>query len=308
LTPEKSTANSDHPGILDRLATGQILVLDGATGTYLQEHGLEPGGCPELMNDTNPDVVRQMASDYFAAGSDMVLTNSFGSNVFGLVRYGAGDRVRELNRKAAEIARSAAPEGKFVVGSVGPTGKFIEPLGEVSEDEMYDALAEQITGLEEGGADAVMIETQLALEEAALAVRAAKENTNMVVMSTMTFTLGPRGYFTLTGLTPEKAVGRLYEAGADIVGANCGEGIDRMLEIAKRMRAATDRYLVIQSNAGIPTIVNRETCYLETPEFMAERYQKMAKLPVNILGGCCGTIAEHIRALVETLKGEAATV
>lgn len=308
MTPDTNRAGSSHPGILELLAAGEILVLDGATGTYLQNHGLEPGGCPELMNETNPDVVYQMAADYFAAGSDMVLTNSFGGNVFGLERYGAGDRVREINRKAAEIARSAAPEGKFVVGSVGPTGKFIEPLGDVSEDAMYDALAEQVKGLEEGGADAVMIETQLALEEAALAVRAAKENTKLVVMSTMTFTLGPRGFFTLAGLTPEKAVEGLQEAGADVVGANCGEGIDRMLEIATRMRAVTDGNLVIQSNAGIPTLVKGETCYLETPEFMAERYKKLAKLPVNVLGGCCGTTPEHIKALAQAVKGEAAAV
>lgn len=300
--------NSGYPGILDRLATGEVLVFDGATGTYLQEHGLEPGASPELMNDTMPEVIQQMAADYFAAGSDMVLANSFGGNRFILGRHGAKDRVRELNRKAAQNARAAAPPGKFVAGSVGPTGQFIEPLGEVTEQEMYDVLAEQITALEEGGADAVMIETQLAIEEAVIAVRAAKENTKLVVMSTMVFDKGPRGYFTMMGVTPEAAVKGLEEAGADVVGTNCGNGIERMVEIATKMRAVTDGYLAVQSNAGIPTLIKGESCYPETPEFMAEGYRKLAELPVNILGGCCGTTAAHIKALVDAVKGEAAAV
>ena len=297
-----SDTSNPHPGILDRLAQGELLIFDGATGTYLQDHGLEPGGCPELLNDLQPDLIRQMAADYFAAGSDMVLTNSFGGSKFMLKKYGVGDRVRELNRKAAENARASAEPGKFVVGSVGPTGEFIEPLGAVSEEEMYEALAEQITALEEGGADGVMIETQLALEEAALAVRAAKENTDLVVMSTMVFDKGPRGYFTMMGVTPERAVEGLQEAGADVVGTNCGNGIERMIEIAEKMRAVTDGYLVVQSNAGIPKIVKGEICYPETPEFMADGYRKLAKLPVNMLGGCCGTTPAHIRALVDAVK------
>ena len=300
--------NSTEPRgkiILDHLATGATLVFDGATGTYLQEHGLEAGGSPELLNDTSPEVVRQMAAEYFAAGSDMVLTNSFGGSKFMLKKYNVGDRVRELNRKAAEHAKASAPEGKFVVGSVGPTGEFIEPLGDVSEEEMYDAFAEQITALEEGGADAVMIETQMVLEEAALAVRAARENTRLTIMATMVFDKGPRGYFTMWGVTPEQAVEGLFEAGADIAGSNCGNGIDRMVEIAEKMRAVTDRYLIIQSNAGLPTIVKGQTCYPETPEYMAERYRKLAGLPVNILGGCCGTTAAHIKALLEVVRNAA---
>ena len=290
------------PGILDRLAAGETLIFDGATGTYLQNNGLEPGGSPELMNASAPDTIKGMAEHYFDAGSDIVLTNTFGGNKFMLKRYGAEDRLFELNKSAAELARAAAPEGKYVSGSIGPTGEFIEPLGTATEDELYDTFSDMSKAFEAGGADAVMIETQLAIEEAAIAVRAAKETTGLVVMASMVFDKGPRGYFTMMGVTPEQAVEGLEEAGADIVGTNCGNGIERMVEIATRMRAVTDKYLVIQSNAGLPVIRNGETCYLESPEFMAEHYRKLADLPINILGGCCGTTADHIRALVESVR------
>ena len=299
---------TDHrksaPTLLDRLGAGDILISDGATGTYLQTHGLEPGASPELMNAERPELVRQMARDYFDAGSDIVLTNSFGGSKFRLKLHDAGDRVREVNRLAAEHARAAAPAGRYVVGSVGPTGEFIEPLGKVSEQELYDAFAEQITALEESGADGVAIETQLSLEEARVAVRAARENTKLAVISTMTFDKGPRGYFTMMGETPEKAVKGLLEAGAHVVGTNCGNGIDRMLEIAEKMRAATGGHLWVKSNAGIPRIVKGATLYPETPESMAERFEKLANLPVNVLGGCCGTGPEHIRALAESIHGK----
>jgi 5-methyltetrahydrofolate--homocysteine methyltransferase len=295
-------ASDGKLGILDRLAAGDTLIFDGATGTYLQNNGLEPGGSPELMNASSPETIQGMAKHYFDAGSDIVLTNTFGGNKFMLKRYGAEERLYELNRTAAELARAAAPEGKFVSGSIGPTGEFIEPLGTATEDELYETFSTMSKAFEDGGADAVMIETQLAIEEAAIAVRAAKETTNLVVMATMVFDKGPRGYFTMMGVTPEQAVEGLEEAGADIVGTNCGNGIERMVEIATRMRAATDKYLVVQSNAGLPVIRKGETCYLETPEFMAEHYRKLADLPINILGGCCGTTAEHIRALVQSVR------
>ncbi len=295
-------ASDGKPGILDRLAAGDTLIFDGATGTYLQNNGLEPGASPELMNASSPETIQGMAQHYFDAGSDIVLTNTFGGNKFMLKRYGAEERLYELNRAAAELARAAAPEGKFVSGSIGPTGEFIEPLGTATQDELYDTFSAMSKAFEDGGADAVMIETQLAIEEAEIAVRAAKETTNLVVMATMVFDKGPRGYFTMMGVTPEQAVEGLEEAGADIVGTNCGNGIERMVEIATRMRAATDKYLVVQSNAGLPIIRKGETCYLETPEFMAEHYRKLADLPINILGGCCGTTAEHIRALVQSVR------
>ena len=290
--PENNT-----PSILDRLAQGDRIISDGATGTYLQAHGLEPGGCPEELNVSRPEVVRGMASEYFSAGNDMVLTNSFGGSRFMLEKYGYGERVSEFNRLAAQHARSAAAPGRYVAGSVGPTGEFIEPLGEVSEAEMLDAFTEQITALAEGGADAVVIETMTALEEASLAMKAARENTDLTVMATMTFDKGPRGFFTMMGVTPERAVQELQDAGADIVGSNCGNGIENMIEIARAMRAVTDGYLLIHSNAGIPSIMKGQIVYPETPDHMAEGFKVLADLGINIIGGCCGTTPKHIRAL-----------
>ena len=173
----------------------------------------------------------------------------------------------------------------------------------LTEAQAYDAFAEQITALAEGGVDAVDIETMIDINEAVIAVRAAKENTDLTVMSTMFFDKGPRGFFTMMGTPPAEAVSKLHEAGADIVGANCGNGIDVMLELARELRAATDGYLLIHSNAGIPAPVGGEIVYPESPEYMAERFKVMAHdVGVNIIGGCCGTTPDHIRALVNAVK------
>ena len=296
------TSTKTRPEELRNRLDSELLIFDGATGTYLQQHGLEPGGCPELMNADAPDTIQQMARDYFDAGSDIVLTNTFGGNRYRLQHYDAQDRVAELNQLAAAHAKSQANDDQFVAGSVGPTGEFIEPLGNASEADLYDAFSEQIVALEAGGADAVMIETQMVLEEAQIAINAAKENTELVVMATMVFDLGPRGFFTMWGTTPEQAAEGLVEAGAEVVGSNCGNGIDKMIDIAKAMRAVTDAKLVIQSNAGIPDIVSGEIVYPESPEYMSERFQTLAEVPVNVLGGCCGTTSEHIRALANTVR------
>ena len=297
MTANTENALSGPQALLERLRSGGLLVSDGATGTFLQQHGLEPGGCPEEFNASHPEVVREMARRYFEAGSDMALTNSFGGTVFMQKKYGYGERVAEFNRLAAEHARSQAPEGRFVVGSIGPTGEFLEPLGPVSESEMYDAFSVQVKALEAGGADAVVVETMTAAEEAALAVRAARENTGLVVMATMVFDKGPRGFFTMMGITPEAAVHAMEDAGAHVVGSNCGNGIDNMLDIARRMRGETDGFLLIHSNAGIPAMRGGQIVYPESPEYMAERFRELADLGVNIIGGCCGTGPEHIRAL-----------
>ena len=290
------------PPLKQRLASGQLLISDGATGTYLQDHGLEPGGCPEEFNAAHPEIVRGMARDYFAAGSEMVLTNSFGANRFMLKKYGFGDRVEEFNKLAARHASSQRTAGRYVAGSVGPTGEFLEPLGPVTREEMLDAFVEQVTALEAGGADGVVIETMSAVEEAVLAVEAAKEHTGLVVMATMVFDRGPRGFFTMMGVTPERAVKELAAAGADVTGANCGNGIDVMVELAREMRQATDGPLLVHSNAGIPAYQGGEIVYPESPDYMVERFGILAELGIDILGGCCGTGPEHIRALVSAMK------
>ena len=299
-----NTDPHEKQGILERLASGEVLISDGATGTYLQQRGLEAGGCPEEFNASHADVVRGMARDYFEAGSDIVLTNSFGGSQFMQKKYGFEGRVEEFNRLASEHAASQKPtSGHFVAASVGPTGEMMEPLPDgVSASEMYDALAEQITALAGGGADAILIETQMALEEAITGIRAARENTDLPVFATMVFDLGPRGFFTMMGVTPEKAVYDLREAGADVVGANCGNGIDRMVDLAEQMRAVDDGLMLVHSNAGIPDMKGGQIIYNEGPEYMAERFKRLADLGVNVLGGCCGTGPDHIRALKASVK------
>ena len=292
--------------ILDRLARGDLLISDGATGSYLQQHGLGDGD-PEEWNATHPEVVQAMAKGYFDAGSDMVLTNTFGGTSLRQSHYGFGDRIGEFNRLAAQHARSQAREGQFVVGSVGPTGIVIDdPLKDdpVTEEQVYDAFKEQITALAEGGVDAVDIETMIDVREARLAIQATKDHTDLIIISTMFFDKGPRGFFTMMGTPPDVAVRALHDAGADIVGANCGNGIDVMVELARELRAATDGYLLIHSNAGIPVMKGGEIIYPETPEFMAERFKVLAEdVGINIIGGCCGTTPDHIRALTKAVRG-----
>ena len=179
--------------LLTRLAQEVPLISDGATGTYLQMHGLEPGGCPEAFNADHPDIVRGMSTAYSEAGSEMVLTNSFGGNRFMLKKYGYGEQLHRFNRLAAQLAREGAGDDCYVVGSIGPTGEFVEPLGEVTEREMFEAFAEQAAALAEGGADAILAETMTAVEEATLAIQAAKEATELPVLVSMTFDKGPRG-------------------------------------------------------------------------------------------------------------------
>ena len=272
-----------------------VLLGDGATGTFLQSRGLEPGGCPELMNVEKEDAVIEMADNYFKAGSDFVLTNTFGGSPFMLKKYGYEKNVEEFNRKAAEIAKSVCPENKFVFGSIGPTGEFLEPLGNVTEKEMENGFERQLNGLIEGGVDGIIFETQMAIEELVLGIRTAKRLSKLPVIGVMVFDKWPRGFFTMMGISPLKAADEIYNAGGDVVATNCGNGSTIIVELAKELVENSKLPVMVQSNAGIPKIKNKKVIYDETPQFMKKNYQVLIDMGVSIIGGCCGTNFDHIK-------------
>ena len=295
---------SSSKKILDDIKKGKIFLLDGATGTFLQNNGLEPGGCPELMNIEFPDIISKMAHNYFSNGSDIVLTNTFGGNFYRLKHYGLEDKVFEINKLATEIAKKASLEyeDKYVFGSIGPTGEFLEPLGNVSEQDMYECLFNQMKGLYEGGVDGFVIETQIATEETLLALRVAKENFNILNIVSFVYDKGPKGYFTMFGLTPSQSVDLFFKSGADIVGTNCGNGSEKMVEISTEIRAETNSPILVQANAGIPIIKKNDIIYPESPEDMVKEYKKLIDLNINILGGCCGTTEKHINEFAKIIR------
>jgi len=289
--------------IVERVRTGEILVSDGAWGTFLYREGLQPGECPELWCVDHRDVVLRIASSYVAAGSDMIQANSFGANRFKLEHYGLADRVSELNEAAAAISREAAGPGKHVIASVGPTGKLLL-MGDVSEQDLYDAFSEQARSLEKGGADSVCIETMSAIDEASLAVRAAKENTALEIICTFTFEPTVQGeYRTMMGVSPAETVSPMLEAGADIIGTNCGNGMQHMADIVKEIRAkAPQTPILVHANAGKPVSVDGVDTFPETPDETAGYVGDVLAAGANIVGGCCGTTPEHIMAVAEAVK------
>jgi len=284
--------------ILDKINQNKILLCDGAWGTFLQAKGMQPGECPELWNISHRSEVKDIAESYLLAGSDIIETNSFGGSRFKLSMYQLEERVGELNRAAAQISREAAGMEKHVAGSIGPTGKMLI-MGDVTEAELYDAFREQAVALEEGGADIIIIETMSAIDEAALAVRAARENTKCTVIITMTFSKGPDGEnHTMMGVSPEEMVIAMKDAGAHIVGSNCGNGIEDMINILKAIRATDSEIpVIIQANAGIPELIDGKTLFRESPEMMASYVPELIKAGANIIGGCCGTTPEHISSI-----------
>jgi len=280
-----------------------ILISDGAMGTMLQGKGLTDGGAPELWNVDNPSAIEEVLEEYAAAGANLITTNTFGGTRGRLQMHGLEDRLFELNKAGAEIARKVADRhpGCFVMGDVGPSGELMEPMGTMTIDEATALFADQIKALVAGGVDAILIETMSDLQEVEAAVKAAKEVApNLPIIVTFSFDTNMR---TMMGVKPAVAVSTLAAQGVRIIGANCGRGVDEMRVIAKELTdARTDGvYIITQSNAGLPKLVGGDFVYDGTPEEMAKYAQDMKTLGVNVIGSCCGSSPAHTRAMAASI-------
>ncbi len=284
--------------MLDRVKDGEILIADGATGTLLWDYGLAPGQPPESFNLTHPEILEEIARQYLDAGADIIQTNTFGGSPARLSLFGLDDKTEEINRNAVVAARKAAQGRAYVAVSCGPSGKILKPYGDTDPEEIYAGFVRQIKALVDAGVDAISVETMTDLTEATLAVKAAKAvSPSTSIMAAMTFDSTPKGFFTIMGTSIEDAARKLEKAGADIIGSNCGNGIENMIQIAKEFKKHTRLPIVIQSNAGIPEVRDDQPVYPETSQFMAVKSRELISSGVSIIGGCCGTTPEHIRAI-----------
>jgi len=280
------------------VSSGPVLT-DGAWGTELQKRGLGIGECPDAWNLSHPREVSEVARRYREAGSRVVLTNTFRANPISLAACDLADRAAEINRAGVELSKIAAGTA-LVFGSVGPSGKILS-AGEVSEQDLLLAFRTQVQALAEGGADALLLETFSELEEASIALNAAKA-TGLPVIASFAFDTGRNKDRTMTGVTPERAAAAMTQAGADAVGANCGVGIAQLVELCRRMRVATHLPLWMKPNAGLPELVDGIVEYRATPEQFASSIPLLRDAGASFIGGCCGTNPAFIRAAAAALS------
>ena len=278
------------------------LLFDGAMGTMLMKAGRGSLKTPILLNRDEPDLVTDIHRQYYAAGADVVITNTFGGSPLKLAADGLEQQLADLNRKAVALARRACPEGKFVAGDIGPSGKMIQPLGEVAPEEMQENFFSQATVLIESGVDLIIIETMYSLEEALAAVQGVRQAGDILLLASMTYSKTKNGFFTVMGDNIPQCVSDLEEAGADMMGANCTLNSTDTIDMTAELRAATGKPLLIQPNAGKPVTSKGVTYYEQTPAEFAGDAQKIHAAGADMIGGCCGTTPEFIEAVAETLR------
>ena len=283
---------------LERLQDA-ALVCDGAMGTMLYSQGVYINRCFDELNLSAPDLVRDVHKAYTAAHADIIETNTFGANSLKLRAHGLEDKVELINRTGAELARAAAGAAVYVAGAIGPLGTHLAPLGNLQEAEAERAFAEQINGLLAGGIDLFLFETFSDVNELVVAVRQARRLSDLPIMAQMSF---DDDGITRFGITAEKVVERLNEAGADVVGANCSVGPQTMLDVIERMARHGAKLISAQPNAGHPRMVEGRVIYMSTPEYHAEFARRFIKAGANVVGGCCGTTPEHIKAIANAVR------
>jgi len=284
--------------ILERLKRGEVIVGDGALGTMLMQRGLKHGDAPEAFNLTKPEILEEIASLYVEAGAEIVTTNTFGASPLRLRQFSLDKDMEIINRSAVEAVRRAARERAYVSGSVGPSSKMLQPVGDTDPEEVFSSFQQQVRALLSAGVDMICIETMTNVAEATLAVRAVRTlDPEIPLMATMTFGRTPQGFFTLMGSSVKAVVEELEKAGANIVGSNCGDGMENMVGIAREFRKYAQVPVAIQGNAGLPVAEGENLIYPETPEYVAGKAGELLKLGVQIIGGCCGTSPEHIREI-----------
>jgi 5-methyltetrahydrofolate--homocysteine methyltransferase len=286
-------------GLIGELLSEAPVVTDGAWGSLFLASGLAPGEAGDAWNLTHPERVEAVPRAYVEAGSRIVLTNTFRSNRITLEKYGLAGQIKEINRAGVEISRRAASGRALVFASTGPTGRMLV-TGETTREELLAVFGEQFEILAEAGADALILETMSDLEETRIAVEAARR-TGLPVVACMVFDSGKNKDRTMMGVTPEQAAAGLAEAGADVIGANCGQGPAGYIPICRRMSAATDLPLWIKPNAGIPELVNGRTVYRTTPGEFAVQMPSIIEAGASFVGGCCGTTPDFIRAVASKL-------
>ena len=279
-----------------------VVVFDGGLGSMLIAAGLPAGVGPEAWTLDRPDAVAEVHRQYFAAGAHVVHSNSFGASPVKLAERGLAERADAINRRAAETACSVRPAGRFVAGDIGPTGKMLQPFGDLDPAVAEDAFRRQADALLAGGADLISIETMFSLEEALIALRAAKSLGRVFVVASLTYTRSPRGFFTMMGDGVDRAAQALEAAGADAVGSNCGLGSADMVDLAAALRAATRLPILVQPNAGRPVVEEGRTVYRQTPAEFASDALRIKAAGADMIGGCCGTDPEFIRELAKAVR------